>query len=460
MLRKKIHFLLLLSVVALLSNVFALKTLANSSLADIPGKYDTEIGYLLDLNVITGYPDSTFKPDQHVTREEAATMIGRALKLPGVERHTAFKDVSASSYASGYIQTAYEKGVINGYGNGYYYPKKSITRGEMAFLISKAFQLSQTSVIHFSDVTKTGSQSEVINKLTTAGIADGYPDGTYRPNAPITRSEFSLLVARGLNTAYRVVSNLKPIGEKVVNTTALNVRSGPGTDYTRVGQVYYGNKITLYQIKGDWAYISSGNIKGYVHMDYLSEISSGRTIAIDAGHGGDDPGAGANGLLEKEINLDVALKVRTKLEKAGVKVVMPRTTDVFVSLSGRVDFAVQKKADSFLSIHTNSFTNPAAHGTETYYYTSALNERSEASKQLATFVQNRLYKAWGTYDRGVKVNGYQVIKYNPLPSALVELGFVTNGNDAIKLGSAKHRELAAEAIYLGILDYYKWKESK
>jgi N-acetylmuramoyl-L-alanine amidase len=113
-----------------------------------------------------------------------------------------------------------------------------------------------------------------------------------------------------------------------------------------------------------------------------------------------------------------------------------------------------------LSIHTNSFADPSANGTETFYYTSQLNERAEASKQLATFVNNRLYKAWGTKNRGVKVFGYQVVKYNPLPAALVELGFISNKNDASKLGSSQYRESAAEAIYLGILDYYKWKESK
>jgi N-acetylmuramoyl-L-alanine amidase len=460
MLRKKHYLLLLLSVVFLFSGVFSTKSLASTNFDDIPTKYATEIEYLLSLEVIMGYPDSTFRPDRNVTREEAATMIGRALKLDGTKRTTSFNDVSYSSYASGYVESAYEKKIINGYGDGSFRPKKLITRGEMAFLISKAFKLEKMGAKTFSDVAMTGAQSQAINKLVTAGIADGYPDGTYRPDAKISRSEFSLLVARGLNTAFRVVSKLEPSGEKVVNTAALNVRSGPGTSYNRVGQVYYGNKVTIYQTSGDWANISYGSLKGYVHKAYLSELGSLRVIAIDAGHGGSDNGASGNGLIEKEINLDVALKVRTKLERAGVQVVMPRTTDVYVDLSERVNIAVQKKADSFLSIHTNSFADPSANGTETFYYTSQLNERAEASKQLATFVNNRLYKAWGTKNRGVKVFGYQVVKYNPLPAALVELGFISNKNDASKLGSSQYRESAAEAIYLGILDYYKWKESK
>jgi N-acetylmuramoyl-L-alanine amidase len=457
MFRRKVSVMLLLSVMVTFG-LFANRSLA--SLQDIPPKFVKEIEYLLDLEVITGYPDSTFKPDRNVTREEAATMIGRALKLDGEKRDTSFNDVPSSSYASGYIQSAYEKEVINGYGDGNYYPDKDITRGEMAFLISKAFNLQQTGVISFKDVAKTGAQAAAINKLTTAGIADGYPDGTYRPDAKISRSEFSLLVARGLNAEFRVVATLEPIGERFVNTTALNVRSGPGTSYSRIGQVYLGNKLVLYEVSGDWAYISYGSLKGYVHIDYLSLISSDRTISIDAGHGGTDDGASGHGLLEKEINLNIALKVRNKLEQAGVKVVMPRTTDVFVDLDKRVEFSVQKNADTFLSIHTNSFGSSAAHGTETYYYTSALNERAEASKQLATFVNNRLYKAWGTMNRGVKVEAYRVIAKNPLPAALVELGFISNSDDAYKLGSSQYREIAAEAITQGILDYYEWKESK
>lgn len=456
MLRRKVLLMLLLSVM-FMSSVFAGRSLAE--MQDIPSKFSEEIEYLLKLEVITGYPDSTFKPDRNVTREEAATMIGRALKLNGDKRDTSFNDVSSASYASGYIQSAYEKDIINGYGDGSFYPGKDITRGEMAFLISKAFNLEKTGSINFKDVAKTGAQSEAINKLTTAGIADGYPDGTYKPDAKISRSEFSLLVARGLNSEFRVEATLKPIGERYVNTTALNVRSGPDVSYDKVGEVSFGNKLLLYQTTGNWAYISYGRLKGYVHTAYLSsDLSSSRVIAIDAGHGGTDNGASGNGLLEKEINLAVATKVRTKLEQEGIKVVMPRTTDVFVELNDRVTYSVQNKADTFLSIHTNSFGGNSAHGTETYYYTSSV--RAEESKQLATFVNNRLYKAWGTLNRGVKVEAYRVIAYNPLPAALVELGFISNKDDSMKLGSNQYRDIAAEAISQGILDYYEWKESK
>ena len=128
-----------------------------------------------------------------------------------------------------------------------------------------------------------------------------------------------------------------------------------------------------------------------------------------------------------------------------------------LSLSERVDVAVRSYADTFVSIHTNSAAASAS-GTETYFSSAALNSRSADSKQLATFIQNRLYPALGTKNRGVRDAGFWVIKKTPLPAALVELGFISNSSDASKLGSENYRNKAAEAIALGIVDYYNWKK--
>jgi len=133
---------------------------------------------------------------------------------------------------------------------------------------------------------------------------------------------------------------------------------------------------------------------------------------------------------------------------------MTRRDDTYPTLSERVNIAVNSNADAFVSIHANSAT-PTASGTETYYSTAAT--RAEESKQLATFIQNRLYPALGTRDRGVKIANYQVIYKTPLPATLVELGFISNSSDSSKLASDYYRNKAAEAIALGIEDYYNWK---
>ncbi|RBP91531.1 N-acetylmuramoyl-L-alanine amidase [Cytobacillus firmus] len=426
-----------------------------AALKDIPAKYATEINYLIDRKVITGYPDGTFRPSVEVTREEAATMIGRALGLNGTQRAVSFSDVKKDSYASGYIQSAVDRGIITGYDDGTFRPKEKITRGEMAYLLKRAFSLSKTSNIFFSDVPTSGTQYTAINAIVTAGLANGYPDGSFKPKAPIIRSEFSLLVARGLNTSFRVTYEAKSVGNRIVTATSLNVRSGPGTQYATIGSYKQGTTIAIYQTIGDWVYSSYGSLKGYVHRDYLAIPSNKKIIAIDPGHGGSDPGAVGFGLKEKDVTLSVSLKLKKLLEQKGVQVVMTRTTDTYVSLDKRVEIGVNGNADTFVSIHANASVYDSANGTETYYSTAGT--RSESSKQLATFIQNRLYKAIGTNNRGVKNADFRVIYTNPLPATLVELGFITNKTDSAKLASDTYRNKMAEAIALGIVDYYNWK---
>ena len=97
-------------------------------------------------------------------------MLGKALNLDGTQRTTSFSDVSASSKASGYIQSAVKEGIINGYEDGTFKPADTITRVEMAYLLERAFELKETSNVSFSDIPQSGNQYEAINKIATAGI--------------------------------------------------------------------------------------------------------------------------------------------------------------------------------------------------------------------------------------------------------------------------------------------------
>ena len=121
-----------------------------------------------------------------------------------------------------------------------------------------------------------------------------------------------------------------------------------GANYSKVGSFKDGTQVNIYRYEGDWAYVSSGSITGYVNSYYLATPSSGKKIAIDAGHGGSDTGAIGNGLLEKEINLSIALKVESLLKQKGIQVVMTRNNDTFISLDGRVAKAVNANADVLL----------------------------------------------------------------------------------------------------------------
>ncbi|MGJ9458139.1 N-acetylmuramoyl-L-alanine amidase [Oceanobacillus sp. CF4.6] len=453
--KNKLIALLLIMFMATIFIMSEEETSAADNVKDVPKQYATEINFLIDKGIVVGNEHGEFMPEKNLTREEAATMIGRALGLKGTPRVTAFSDVNPTSFASGFIQSAYENEIIQGYGDGTFGPKRNMTRLEMAYLLSQAFDLEETGNVYYEDMPANKEHAEVINQVSTAGITNGYVDGSFKMNNPITRVEFSLMVARAVNTEFRVEAIEFQSEKKFVNATALNVRQGPGTNYQSIGLLYMNDEVTTYNKYGNWVYVKSGNIVGYVSQSYLQDKPvNNKIIAIDAGHGGSDPGASGNGIIEKELNLDVAKRVQKYLQDENVEVVMTRTTDTFISLSGRVDIAVNKGADTFVSIHGNAAT-ASANGTETFYSTAALDQRALDSKALAGFIQDRLVAALGTRDRGVKMDNFHVIAKTPLPSVLVELGFMTNELDAAILKT--HKQASAKAISLGILDYYDWK---
>ncbi|MBT2661685.1 Ig-like domain-containing protein [Bacillus sp. ISL-45] len=163
-----------------------------------------EINYLVGRKVITGYADDTFRPGNAVTRAQAAIMIGRALELDGTKRQTTFKDVDPASVASGYIASAVERGIITGYADGTFRPDAPVTRGQMAIFLARAFSLSAEADASFTDVKEGTSSYPYIKRILAAGITTGYADGTYRPNGLLIRSDFSAFVARALEDRFKV----------------------------------------------------------------------------------------------------------------------------------------------------------------------------------------------------------------------------------------------------------------
>ncbi|WP_339147882.1 MULTISPECIES: cell wall-binding repeat-containing protein [unclassified Sutcliffiella] len=183
----------------------------------------------------------------------------------------------------------------------------------------------------------------------------------------------------------------------------------------------------------------------------LSAPMLGKRVAIDAGHGGTDPGAVGNGVQEKTVVLDIAKRLESKVTTAGSLPLMTRTNDVYIPLADRVLDAQNRGADIFVSIHANSFTDPSSNGTETWY-----NGRyqSKESKELAEAIQGELVKELGLRDRGVKEGSFVVIRDSQMPSVLVEIAFISNPDEAKLLANASFREKAAQAIYNGVEKYF------
>ena len=214
-------------------------------------------------------------------------------------------------------------------------------------------------------------------------------------------------------------------------------------------------------------------------------------VVIDPGHGGHDQGTeGPKGLLEKDLVLDVALRVgKLVQDRMGAEVIYTRSDDTFVPLEGRTALANEKKADLFLSIHANSSPITKISGVETYYLNItgtkdamdvaarengptqnsifelqsivkkiALHDKSEESHELAKRVEASLYAFSlknfpGTKDRGVKTAPFIVLIGANMPSVLAEIGFVSNSREEALLKKPDYRQKLAEALYKGMEKY-------
>lgn len=174
-----------------------------------------------------------------------------------------------------------------------------------------------------------------------------------------------------------------------------------------------------------------------------------KRICLDPGHGGEDPGAvGRSGLKEKDINLQVALKVAEQLiEKYAVN--MTRVDDEYVSLSKRCEIANQSKSQLFVSIHCNAAENTGANGIETYHYYA-----SDRGRHLARGIQWGLIALTDRKDRGVKEAGFQVLRGTVMPAALVELGFISNDEEEKLLQNEEYQVACAKSIVRGIEEFF------
>ena len=235
-------------------------------------------------------------------------------------------------------------------------------------------------------------------------------------------------------------------------------------------------------------------VKKNVDLRSKKEKWEFKTIVIDAGHGGKDPGAvGYRGTKEKDIALDVAKRLEKKLSKnMNVKIIMTRDEDVFLRLSERTKIANESNGNLFISIHTNAAEDRRASGFETFLIGPNKNEAAvrvaarenavlelegtsdkkltnedliqatiaqsafaSKSEQFASMVQKEIKKRVQSRDRGVKQAGFYVLMGASMQNVLVELGFISNPSEEKKLRSPQYRDQLATAIYRAVEQYQK-----
>lgn len=182
---------------------------------------------------------------------------------------------------------------------------------------------------------------------------------------------------------------------------------------------------------------------------------AGRAVAIDAGHGGFDGGVSHGGLLEKDLALDVALRLGRQIEAAGGKPVLTRAEDVAYFEDNREDFdhrlklAEEGKAEVLVSIHVNSFPDPSQFGGQVFYY-----PKSAEGRRLAVLLQAELVRLQPDNYREALAAEYYILWNSKVPAVLVEVGFLSNPGDRALLASELHREKLAEALRRGLERYF------
>jgi len=201
----------------------------------------------------------------------------------------------------------------------------------------------------------------------------------------------------------------------------------------------------------------------YEAITAMSWVVAGKTYIIDPGHGGEDPGkVGPDGLYEKDINLAVAQKLHAIIVQGGGQVTLTRDRDIALSsgqatvrerkradLAKRIEIAETAKADVFISLHCNSFPGSQWSGAQTFYSPSV-----PGSKELAEFIQEELASQLGNTTRKAKADTSSLImKRAKIPIVNVEMGFLSNPQEAALLKDPAYQDKVAWAIYSGIVRF-------
>ncbi|MGI8316037.1 N-acetylmuramoyl-L-alanine amidase [Halobacillus mangrovi] len=251
--------------------------------------------------------------------------------------------------------------------------------------------------------------------------------------------------------------------EVTIQYNGTNLRSEPTTNGNVLARVHKGDRFDVVDQQGQWYRIKYKNKSAFVASWIVNEKKEetrspsnnvsgnlkGRTIMIDAGHGGRDSGAiGFAGTYEKTMTMNTALALRTELQKSGAKVLMSRESDEYIPLSIRGFYSNASKADVFISLHYNSAPIAVnANGINSFYYHSK-------DKELAASVQEHMVASTGLRDRGTLHGNFHVLRENKKPSILLELGFISNPREEQTVRSSIYQRNASKGITQGLIDFF------
>lgn len=240
--------------------------------------------------------------------------------------------------------------------------------------------------------------------------------------------------------------------ENLIQTIETNANFKISKDEFNNLKISYFSNLPL---SGHNVQIDGGNLLLKVKKPFLygeNKPLENLTIVIDPGHGGSDPGAVRNNLKEKDINLEISKKVKSKLKKLGADVYLTREKDEYKGLYERVDFAKEKNADIFISIHQNSYLDRKnenkKEGTSAFYY-------NKESYNLADEIKNAIVKRTKLKDDGTNLASLAVIRTADPVSVLIECGYIANKKESEKLSDSHFQKKLARAIVSGVKNYLR-----
>lgn len=269
---------------------------------------------------------------------------------------------------------------------------------------------------------------------------------------------------------------IKTEGSYIVKTgnQQTNIRSGPSTESEVIYLAEAGESFDYLETTDNWYRVRiDGTRQGYVSNTVASmedkevEITeptyspseqniakasslAEATIIIDPGHGGKDPGAisADQSIYEKELALNTALLLKSRLEDAGSNIILTRQQDVYVSLDDRVAISHQHQADLFISLHYDAVEEANSMSGTTSYY------QVESNLELAQTINKYLITNGPLPNNGVRLANYQVLRENKQPAILLELGYMNHGVDTQVIDTPSYQSTIVEAIYQALGEYY------
>lgn len=298
----KIKQIVTISLVLVLAFSLSLQAKAANTFSDVSNSDEgyQEIEYIYNKGIIKGYNSGgvqKFKPTEVLTRYQAAKMLVLASgNGPLKVNKSSFKDVKLKE--SDYIEQAVKLGYMTGTGNGNFSPFKPFTRDDMSIALVEAFNLSLTEYaakpIVFTDINTNSEIAKYVKAIYYNGITRG-SNNKYMPDNGVTRRQFSLFVARGMEDKFKVYKEVdsvtvpdssKSIGQVIIKVSGdtLNVRTQPSNSGAVVGKLSDKEKVFVYEVSGDWLKIDYKGELQYISKSYTSFLDvNGKEIGASTG---------------------------------------------------------------------------------------------------------------------------------------------------------------------------------